>query len=654
MRIAVFSLLVYWVSLSPASGAQALTWRGAPGFRLADLGDPESPCAVRYEIDASQALCLRAVDWRRALDSDGWGCPAVFTGTWKETRALGPGPTDTRVFRRFQVRAWQAEPCRQYGRRVLNAIDRARWRWSQRLVPFDSFGVLRHLLLSQRTSVLATVPWRELGFVHVLTLTGIHLYALASAVDRIFGTLLAGRAARVAIAKRAARGVSIFVWVLAWLMSGARAGLLRPGWVVLLHWGVGGSGHRWRRYSAIGLALVVDAVLAWGLPALDERWQDFAMGRAHYALAVVGGLLGASLAQKQKAWRQHAAMAIGSWLAVVPLDAWQHGMVAPLTPVLSVVTIPWIASVVTPGLLGALTLDWSLGIEALARLNDGVLAILVEGVRAGDAVWLLPAVAWPAGALLAVVAAHHRMAAGFLAITLVAALPLPSPLMRQWNTGQGDAAVARFANGRAWVLDTGPAFSARPAVWFHRFASVGVGRVDRVVLSHLDEDHRGGLSTLLAWVRVDGGTVRADLHEGARTRYPELKWAAPAGAPPGWTWFEPPPVHGANGQMLGWAWQIGSQLYLNLGDASLQLERELAPPISRLPAGRWTWKLSHHGSRTSTPPEWFGRFPIQEVWISAGHGNLHGHPHSQVLRKIPAAVRLRATAQEGDLDWPGL
>ena len=92
-------------------------------------------------------------------------------------------------------------------------------------------------------------------------------------------------------------------------------------------------------------------MLAAALPAWDERWEQFALGRWHYALAVAGGLVGAGLTRGQSLWRQHLAMAVISWLAVVPLEIFHQGFVAPLTPLLSILTIPWIAQVVTPAIL---------------------------------------------------------------------------------------------------------------------------------------------------------------------------------------------------------------------------------------------------------------------------------------------------------------
>ena len=275
-------------------------------------------------------------------------------------------------------------------------------------------------------------------------------------------------------------------------------------------------------------------------------------------------------------------------------------------------------------------------------------------VRAVDAVWILPPQVATLGSAVALVAALSWRAGAAFAVVVFMGLTLqsPAPFLKQWNAGQGDAALARFDDGASWVLDAGPAFSWRPERWMHRLAESGVSRVDLAVLSHLDEDHRGGLAALLAWIQVDEGVARTEHLQEARERYPGLTWRTPQENPKGgWSWFQPQVAKSANGVMLGWAWKQGERLYLNLGDAPEKLERSLERELARMGALEWTWKLSHHGSRTSTPAEWFSRFPIREAWVSAGHANQHGHPHASVLRKIPLRVRVRVTSEEGDLFW---
>jgi beta-lactamase superfamily II metal-dependent hydrolase len=654
----LFLFYVFFSQSAIASIAQGkVGWLGTLPKQLADLRTLDSPCAIRYELGQRSFICFSERTWRDAVKDPNWGCQATAQGVWKESSPLMSRRQDRVVIRTFLVSKWKSDSCgRVGGADVLVWIDGLRLSWSKRLAPGDSWGVFRKLILDQKTSALSAVPWRELGFVHVLTATGIHLYALAAAIDRV--VLWCGRRLSVRQGKALARALSLMSWILLWLMSGARAGLLRPGWVVLLRWGASWSGHRIRRFAALGLSLCLDA-LAWIiLPSVSERWEDFGLGRWHYALAVAGGCVGAELTRKRPVWQSHAAMAIVSWLAVVPLEILEHGWVAPLTPLLSVLTIPVLAQFALPGLCVLLLIGWESALTYFQQALLAGLGICVDLVRALDGLWLLPLPSVAAGAFVAVLFLLFRregeriVVASLIPFAAIGFWVQPlEELLVQWNSGQGDAALAQFSDGQAWVLDTGSSKVVRPAFWLQRLAARNVGFVHQVVLSHMDEDHRGGLASLSAWIRIDRGVVRKEHLTEAWNRYPELQWTLPSESPSGWQWFAPPPLSAANGTMLGWSWKKGKALYLNLGDAPEALERRLEKHLHEHADATWFWKLSHHGSKTSTPEHWFRLFPVREAWVSAGHANQHGHPHSKVLRKIPSAVSIRVTSEEGDLIW---
>ena len=173
------------------ANASKAIWMGTPALSFADLGGADSACAARYEIDSDRFLCMSWSDWRRALVHAAWGCPARFEGRWKEVRSLGGERSEIRTLRFFQALRWSALNCDVSPlRSFMIRVERVRWTWSRKLEKVDSFGIFRHLLLAQKTPALHAVPWRELGFVHLLTLTGIHLYALAAWVDGATGRIL--------------------------------------------------------------------------------------------------------------------------------------------------------------------------------------------------------------------------------------------------------------------------------------------------------------------------------------------------------------------------------------------------------------------------------------------------------------------------------
>jgi len=61
--------------------------------------------------------------------------------------------------------------------------------------------------------------------------------------------------------------------------------------------------------------------------------------------------------------------------------------------------------------------------------------------------------------------------------------------------------------------------------------------------------------------------------------------------------------------------------------------------------------VPHHGSLTSSSPEWVRRLRPAAVLVSAGRGNLFGHPAPAVLHRYEAVgAALFRTDQDGQID----
>ncbi len=64
-------------------------------------------------------------------------------------------------------------------------------------------------------------------------------------------------------------------------------------------------------------------------------------------------------------------------------------------------------------------------------------------------------------------------------------------------------------------------------------------------------------------------------------------------------------------------------------------------------------KLGHHGSRTSTAPEFVVAIDPQFGIVSSGRNNRYGHPHEEVLETLVNQTVLR-TDQQGMIQFIGL
>ena len=267
------------------------------------------------------------------------------------------------------------------------------------------------------------------------------------------------------------------------------------------------------------------------------------------------------------------------------------------------------------------------------------------------------------------------------------------------DVGQGDSLLVIGPTGRTMLIDAGgPAGAAAnaenaasntsafdvgeevvsPYLWSRQLR-----RLDIVALTHAHSDHMGGMAAVLRnfrpsalWVSVDSSApaFRALLAEADSLNIPvrrlragdELTWdsvavsvLAPA---PNYANTGPP----VNNDSLVLRLRFGKSSALLEGDAEAPSERSMiaramnahgaanlsscpmCPPgsVSRtsdatdVPAqiGPDTLlKVGHHGSRTSTTPDFLAQVAPQDAVISVGRQNTFGHPRPEIIQRLAAA-----------------
>ncbi len=410
--------------------------------------------------------------------------------------------------------------------------------------------------------------------------------------------------------------VPLYLWI--WALSGWRWGLVRPIALITFQRLIHSSGARLR--SPLPLLLVI------GLEACLFRLES---GGLHYLAAVWGGAWG------MRKWGGHLGMALGSWLWVVPLQLFHDRSMSLLTPVLSLMTIPIAATLLFPAALGVVILG--MGAAPLASFSSWLLKLWIP-------ISMLPGMNW------------------------VVPPPRPatqSPRIIQLNVGQGDAALV-LERGSSGMVDVGPERAAASSSWLSLFSRHGVTRLDWMVLTHLDEDHWGGLRRIAPWIPIGcvvappawaGSAKASELRDLSRRWGFRVQFRPEGCFPHRWAPLEGRVHRGrlrANSGMVGVAIPGARGFYLNLGDASAARAEEArlwqalgAPlPVDVL-------KLSHHGSRTSTEAGWLMRLSPRQAWISAGFANRYGHPHPGVLGVLERqGVPWIGTWERGGIHYP--
>ncbi|MCE7031507.1 DNA internalization-related competence protein ComEC/Rec2 [Lysobacter sp. GX 14042] len=344
-------------------------------------------------------------------------------------------------------------------------------------------------------------------------------------------------------------------------------------------------------------------------------------------------------------------------VGLLPLTVLLFNQASLAGPLANLVAIPWWSLVVVPLSLLGTGLEWlAPGSGGWAwRLAEWCFAVswpLFERMAASPlALWWLPEPHWAAVPLALAGAFWLLLPRGLpgRGLALLLWLPLLWPDrnlpahgeadLHLLDVGQGLSVVVRTAE-HAVLYDTGPAvpegFDAGERVVLPALHALGVRRLERVVVSHADGDHAGGLTAVMAGMPVarleapDGAGI-----EGADPCEAGRQWELDG---VGFGYLHPPPHFPYLGNDASCVLRIttvhGSVLLP--GDIGEVIERRLAgqqAPGGRSLAAAEVVVVAHHGSRSSSDPEFVAATGARHALVSAGHGNLFGHPRPEVVER---------------------
>lgn len=424
----------------------------------------------------------------------------------------------------------------------------------------------------------------------------------------------------------------------------------------------------------VGAGVSVLSVSVTVLLILDP-WLSLSLGFALSSAATAALLLLAGpLSEGMTRWLPEPialllAVPLSAQLACGPLLV----LIEPTVPVYgvlaNVIAAPAAAPATLIGLLacvlGGLPV-LATGLAALAWVPAAWIAgtaTTVAALPAGGIAWLEGVPGFLAlaavGAAIAVVfvppatvrPAVRRAAVLALAITVavtVATGPLADIAERvrtpaEWSVaacdvGQGDAILLR-SEGRTALVDTGP----DPAALARCLDRFGVARVDLLVLTHFDLDHRGGLpavigkvGTLLHGPAGDDVSARtvADLVEGGARA--EIAVAGLGGRLGDATWHVIWPTAAHAGGTAGNDASIvidvaggGIPRTILLGDLSAEPQAAVAARVG----GRYDIvKVAHHGSADQYPGL-YERIHAPLALFTVGE-NTYGHPRTETIELL--------------------
>ncbi len=552
------------------------------------------------------------------------------------------------------------EQARQHIRQALSGLDK------------NQQGILLALLLADRSQIPLAIDdaFAASGATHLLAISGLHMGLVAGWGFLFAWWLITRREAW--IVRFPVRTVALSAGVLLAFAYALLAGFPIPAqraFLMLLAGVIAWS----MRASQVPLNTMFVALLLITLfdPASVlsiSLWLSFV---ATSALIVWAGQQTASKSMLAQAWLWFKGMfwvSVIASLATLPLIGYVFERLPTWSLLANVLLVPLYALWVLPlALLGEL-----LALLGLSTWANTVFTWSGVGITQGNQyllwiqdlplanVWLRADMPWlfvMLGVLLLVVGGlwlqTKRMAAvslllvslsGYVYLGLSEA-KVVQPQLHVWDVGQGASALVSLpdfqmlmdAPGKRGSKYNGGTIAAQ------NMRHLGLLHLDAVVISHAQSDHAGGLSRLLANLNGVGSLWLADVpknhiyFKGMLDKYP-VQWLKKGdvfsivqGVQVQVLW--PPqgyaPKNNNNASLVLWLSFKDGQTLLLMGDAEAGVEQAILSEIKAVDV----MLMPHHGSKTSSTPDFVSKVRPKVVIAQTGYKNHYGFPKDEVVKR---------------------
>lgn len=510
-------------------------------------------------------------------------------------------------------------------------------------------GILVALAIGERSGI-SPQQWqvfRATGTNHLVAISGLHIGLLAAFIFLITRRLWPyfGSAALSLASPRMAALTALFIAAFYAALSGFAVPAQRA--LIMLTIVMVSIFQRHKVQSSQVLSFALLSVLLFDPVAVLSPgfWLSFA------AVAIIG-LAGIGRLNVDKSWRIWGRLQWRISLALIPLLIFLFQQASLVSPIANLIAIPVVSFLVVPLILLAtsiaafmpdlaammfwlsdITLNalwWFLSYLAdipFSQWNGVKPSFLPLCLASLGFAMLLTPKGWPAKSL------------GFFLI-----IPLLWPNTRipkqgeaevtLLDVGQGLAAIVQTKQ-HALVFDTGPKYSQNfdtgAAVVIPFIRQKNIRKLDMVILSHKDNDHRGGLESISNAIKIDK-IVSSYKEQGSE--------ACLAGQ--NWVW------DGVLFEMLNPDESVSDKkrnnascvLRVSAGKESLLLSADIEKKAEkhllqhRYKQLKSTYLVApHHGSKTSSSQEFLDVVDPRFILIPVGYENRYRMPHASVLQR---------------------
>jgi competence protein ComEC len=357
------------------------------------------------------------------------------------------------------------------------------------------------------------------------------------------------------------------------------------------------------------------------------------------------------------------------WLGMMPLTVMFFGQISLISPFVNLVMVPLFCVILIPATLLTLVIH-QVGLETFSFKLFNILSEVFQMIYQSFE-WLsqLPfaliypqaAVLWQwaiLGSVLLLSLVNLRwlwLASGLAWLWL---WPSPNQLSEDdftvtlLDVGQGLSMVVE-APDYVLVYDTGPAFTsgftATQAVLLPFLRGRGIRKIDRLIISHADNDHIGGLPTIVSQMQISSIlTSRVDRVAGGAECRAGQHWQV-QGVVFSILGPETDTPEGSNNRSCVLAVENHSLRVLITGDIEKPVERfMLAFDPAVLDSDFML--VPHQGSKTSSTPDFIEAVSPRLALLAAGYRNRYGHPHDDVVNRYQQrSIDLLSTVDHGSI-----
>ncbi|WP_160141519.1 DNA internalization-related competence protein ComEC/Rec2 [Salicibibacter halophilus] len=561
-------------------------------------------------------------------------------------------------------------------------------RFIEDVFPNEIQGLAMALLFGERSHMEADTleAYQDLGIVHLLAISGLHVGLVSGFLFFLF--------IRLGISRERACEILLIILPLYALLAGAAPSVLRAvlmSCLVLLC-----IRFRIPLHPADGISFAFIGLL------LYNPYMLFHVG-FQLSFVISFSLIASAtiFARAKTRFRQFLLVSILAQVISFPLIVYHFHTYSLLSLPLNIAFVPVVSVIILPAVWMLFILSiissflssvWLLLLEKMVAVfhflfiyvhqHSGL--ILVFGQPSG--VWVILMV------VLVVIAAilyeKRRKSVVFVVGFLIAAaafqyfIPYLDAQLRVTfiDVGQGDSILIETPYQRGvYLIDGGGAITFPQENWQEQeqqpdpgrqtvvpyLQSLGISHLDKVIVTHGDYDHYGGLFAVVEAMKVD--TVlypHTDIEENSEVgrflMHAQEQGAQLAFVHEGMGWaFDAfafhilhPTLDGGGESDNDQSIVIDAHLYgtrwLFTGDLEEEGEKRLIRDYPELQTD--ILKAGHHGSQTSTTPSFVAHLnPIAAV-ISAGESNRYNHPHPDVIQTLgEAEVQIFRTDEQGAL-----